>query len=114
MTEKLKAPAPVTAGSEGQGIAKHCPQHLTIGPRHRRLLAALERRTAVTREQADRIAHASNSPHYVGELRKRYGIPVQLLMASGTDYDGQKIQYGVYWLDGDGKAAARKLLREAS
>ncbi|WP_197463384.1 hypothetical protein, partial [Alcanivorax sp. HI0007] len=60
------------------------------------------------------IAHASNSPHYVGELRKRYGIPVQLLMASGTDYDGQKIQYGVYWLDGDGKAAARKLLGEAS
>ena len=114
MTEKLKAPAPVTAGSEGQGIAKHCPQHPTIGPRHRRLLAALERRTTVTREQADRIAHARNSPHYVGELRKRYGIPVQLLMASGTDYDGQKIQYGVYWLDGDGKAAARKLLREAS
>ncbi len=114
MTDKQKAPTPVTAGSEGQGIAKHCPQHLTIGPRHRRLLAALERRTAVTREQADRIAHASNSPHYVGELRKRYGIPVQLLMTSGTDYDGQKIQYGVYWLDGAGKAAARKLLREAS
>jgi len=114
MTEKQKTHASVAAKSAGQGTAKHCPQHLTIGPRHRRLLAALERRTTVTREQADRIAHASNSPHYVGELRKRYGIPVQLLMASGIDYGGQKIQYGVYWLDGDGKAAARKLLREAS
>ena len=114
MTEKQKAPTPVTAGSEGQGNAKHCPQHLTIGPRHRRLLAALERRTAVTREQADRIAHASNSPHYVGELRKRYGIQIHTLMASGIDYDGHKIQYGVYWLDGDGKTAVRKLLREAS
>lgn len=114
MKEKQKAPAPVAAGSEGQGNAKHCPQHLTIGPRHRRLLAALERRTTVTREQADRIAHASNSPHYVGELRKRYGIPVRTRMQSGVDYDGSKTRYGIYWLDANGRSAARKLLREAS
>ena len=114
MTEKQKTPASVAAKSAGQGAAKQCPQHLTIGPRHRRLLAALERRTAVTREQADRIAHASNSPHYVGELRKRYGIQIHTLMASGIDYDGHKIQYGVYWLDSDSKTAARKLLRKAS
>jgi hypothetical protein len=106
--------SPVSASNTNQGRDKSNRHNSTIGPRHRRLLAALLKYTERTREQADRIAHASNSPHYIGELRKQYGIPVHLRMASGTDYDGQKIRYGIYWLDNEGKAAARKLLREAS
>lgn len=82
-----------------------------FGPRHRRLLQSLLR-GPITREQADRIAHASNSPHYIGELRKRFGIPVRLRMAPSTDFDGQKIKYGIYWLDETGKAATYALLGE--
>lgn len=114
MIEKIKNPAPVAAGNEGNSKANPCRQYSIIGPRHRRLLVALLSAAEVSREQADRIAHASNSPHHIGELRKRYGIPVRMRMASGIDHDGQKTRYGMYSLDSEGKAIARQRLMEAS
>ena len=114
MRKPNKAPAPVAAGSEGYSIVQHSRQDSIIGPRLRRLLEALLREPEISREQADRIAHASNSPHLVCTLRHRYGIPVRMRMASGRDFDGQSVRFGVYSLDDEGRAKAQILLSEGS
>ena len=99
-------------GSDTRTAKSHAQSDHTIGPRHRRLLATLLNATEITREQADRIAHANNSPQHISELRKKYGIPVQMRMVAGTDFDGKKVRYGVYSLDSKGKTIARQRLKE--
>lgn len=74
-------------------------------PRERRLLAALLERP-ITREQADRIARASNSPDVVFKLRS-HGIDVQMTRIGFVDADGRASNYGRYWLKQSDKRAAR-------
>ena len=104
MTQKRQSPA--ATGLHQQNKPRHSTTHL--GPRHRRLLQALLR-GPITREQADRIARASNSPHWIMELR-RHGVPVQCRRESRRDPDGVIVHPGVYWLDNSALATARKLL----
>jgi hypothetical protein len=114
MTDKQKAPGLVATSAEGQNIAKRSGKHSTIGPRLHRLLDALINRKEITRKQADRIAHASNGPHYIGVLRKRHKVPVLMSLKSGTDYDGEPSSYGIYSLDDEGKQIARELLQRSA
>ncbi|GAA5138044.1 hypothetical protein GCM10023339_78580 [Alloalcanivorax gelatiniphagus] len=111
MTLKQKAPAPDAAGSEGQGLYKLPPKHPTIGPRHRRLLEALLS-GPITREQADSIARASNSPHWIMELRHR-GLVIQCQRRKRRDSDGNWIRPGVYSLARESIPSARRLLEGA-
>lgn len=112
MRQTQKAPAPGATGSEGTKQSINAT-HSTMNPRALRLLRALTEQREITREEADRIAHASNAPHYVMELRDRYGIPVRLRWKAGRDFDGRPTRYGIYFLDTEGRARARQLLGEA-
>lgn len=78
--------------------------------RCKRLLLALVARVGVSREQADRLAHASNSPDLVFQLRKR-GVPIQTRFAKTTNLDGESVRYGIYFLDANDKTVARQYLR---
>ncbi|MDR5900354.1 hypothetical protein QC823_15420 [Halomonas vilamensis] len=60
-----------------------------------RLAAALAK-GPVTREQADRIAPASNGPHYVGVLRRKLEIDLDCDRVSFTTKDGEASWYGRY------------------
>lgn len=114
MEGKQETLFPAATGKKGLSIEIYPATHSTIGPRLRRLLDALINRKEITRKQADRIAHASNGPHYIGVLRKRHKVPVLMSLQSGTDYDGEPSSYGIYSLDDEGKQIARELLQRSA
>lgn len=60
-----------------------------------RLAAALAE-GPVTREQADRIAPASNGPHYVGMLRRLLDIELKCDRIPRQTRDGEPSWYGRY------------------
>ncbi len=84
-----------------------------ITPREQRLLAALLQ-GAVTREQADKICHASNSPGVVHSLRHRHLVEIKTEYISFHDYDGNASRYAKYWIDDEDKPAVRVLLRRTT
>ncbi len=85
--------------------------HLT--PRHRRLLIALLH-GPVSREDADRIAGASNGPDEVMQIRRRYLLKLPCVRKTGRDRDGCRVEYGVYSLADSDMAAAARLVRGQS
>jgi hypothetical protein len=95
---KKEAPAPT---------AKHRYQYIT--PRHCRLIVALLI-GPLPRETADRVAGASNSPHYIGELRDKFHLTIHTERVERIDRDGNTTRPGVYHLDPDSQAHARLLL----
>lgn len=84
------------------------PKKLT--PREQRLLIGLLD-GELTREQSDQIAKASNSPHYIGRLR-RLGIPIECKRPKSIDADGKTVRPGVYCLQPEGRELALKLLKQ--
>ena len=74
------------------------PNH-SIPPRMMRLvLALLENPAGVPREVADKIAPASNGPHYIWKLRRRFDIEIPCERVNRTTKDGEASWYGVYSL----------------
>ncbi len=59
-------------------------------------LAAYSAEGLVTREQADRIAPASNGPHFIGELRRKLEIDLDCDCVPFTTKDGAPSWYGRY------------------
>lgn len=108
MTLNEKAPAPVAAGGEGQGISTRSKSQFTISLRSRRLLAALLS-GPITREQADAIAKASNSPHWIMELRRK-GLAIECKRQKKRDGDGAWIYPGIYTLSKQSVTLAVTLL----
>ncbi len=100
-----KSPAPT-------GPIPKAPRKIitTLGPRHRRLVKALLRRP-ITREEADRIAKASNAPHWIMELR-RQGLKITCERRQKLDADGAKVCPGIYSLDPESIPVAKQLLAE--
>lgn len=85
------------------------PNH-SIPPRMMRLaLALLENPAGVPREVADKIAPASNGPHYIGRLRSRLGLEIPCERVNCTTKDGEASWYGVYSLT----PSDRRILLEA-
>jgi hypothetical protein len=80
-----------------------------ITPRFFRLLKALVE-GPITREQADRIAGASNSPDYIRRLKKQFGLEIRTERVNKLDRDGRHTRIGVYHLEGDSVQLARILL----
>ncbi|SDO19896.1 hypothetical protein SAMN04487957_104214 [Halomonas shengliensis] len=64
-------------------------------PRQRRLLEALAR-GPISREDADRIAPASNGPHHIGTLRRAYGLWLPCERVPCVTIDGEPTTRGVY------------------
>jgi len=87
------------------------PKH-SIPPRMKRLLLALlSRHEGITREEADRIAPASNGPHYVGQLRNRLKLEIPCDRVNYTTRDGEASWYGRYYLTREDRAKAREVLQ---
>lgn len=81
-----------------------------ITPRHRRLIIALLT-GPLHREDADRVSGASNSPHYVRQLRDDFGLNVTTERVERIDRDGQKTRPGIYTLEADSIELAELLLK---
>lgn len=80
-----------------------------VTPRAFRLLKALTR-GPVTREEADRIAGASNSPDQIHRLRNRFGLAIRTERVVRIDRDGRPTRIGIYHLESESKQHARLLL----
>ncbi|WP_048306174.1 hypothetical protein [Halomonas sp. PR-M31] len=65
-------------------------------PRSFRLALALLN-VPCSREACDRIAPASNSPHYIGELRSRWGLTLPCERVPFVTRDGVPSWYGRYY-----------------
>lgn len=71
----------------------------TDNPRERRLLGAIWW-GPLMREQADRVAGASNSPDWVMNLRRK-GLTIPCKRVASKDRDGRTCQPGCYSLTDD-------------
>lgn len=89
--------------------AKRLAHHTT--PRHRRLIQALLI-GPLHREDADRVAGASNSPHYIGELRETFELSIITERIERIDRDGCKTRPGIYHLAPGSRQRARELLED--
>lgn len=71
--------------------------NITLPPRGERLARSLLK-APLSREQADRIAPASNAPHYIGLLRDRLQLEIPCDRVDFITCDGEASWYGVYRL----------------
>lgn len=110
--QKKKSPAAgraqLKATSQVSSASRHCDRGRARSPRYLRLLRALLR-GAVTREHADRIAGASNSPGLVLQMR-RDGLNVHCDQRAVIDRDGRTCWPGTYRLDPRSRRKAQAIL----
>lgn len=86
-------------------------QNHSIPPRMMRLaLALLEYPAGIPREVADKIAPASNGPHYIGQLRNRLGLEIPCERVGCTTKDGEASWFGVYSLTPSDRRKLREVL----
>jgi hypothetical protein len=76
-----------------------------------RLAAALAK-GPVTREQVDRIAPASNGPHFIGVLRRKLEIDLDCDRVPFTTKDGEPSWYGRYTPTREERAKLRAFVIE--
>lgn len=80
-------------------------------PRLIRLAIALSQ-GPVTREESDRIAPASNGPHYVGELRRLLDIELECERVPYATKDGERTWYGRYVATNEERRKLREFVIE--
>ncbi|MFT6550434.1 MAG: hypothetical protein ACJA1I_000461 [Zhongshania marina] len=83
----------------------------TLPMRCIRILEVLVTDHSQTREQVDRIAPASNGPHYVGIIRKRLHLNIHCEKVATTTKDGRHSWYGRYTTTAKERAVMRKYLQ---
>jgi len=72
-----------------------------LSAREARLLVALQRsRGGLSREAVDRATPASNGPHYVEQLRRKFGLQIPCRRVDFVTKDGEPSWYGHYSLTG--------------
>lgn len=84
-----------------KGSPKQSDSHYSAipGPRHLRIMTRLQSGPC-SREELDRVSGASNSPHYVLELRRlNWDLPCRLV--PHVDRDGVRGSHGEYSLSAD-------------
>lgn len=99
----MKKEAPATT-------AKRLRKYIT--PRHRRLIVALLI-GSLPRETADRVSGASNSPHYIRELRDKFHLNIYTERVERIDRDGNPTRPGVYHLEKESRELAELLITSA-
>ncbi|WP_373190804.1 hypothetical protein [Halomonas sp.] len=82
---------------------------IPVTPRAFRLMLALLNRPH-TREECDRLAPASNSPHYVGELRHRLKLALPCERVPFVTTDGAESWFGRYHATPDDRDKIRAIL----
>lgn len=89
-----------------------CGQHKNVSPRIRRLVIALLD-GPIFREQADRIACASNSPELIRQLKRVHGLRIKTQRPPHVDRDGVVTYPGLYILEEGSFELAKNLLRNS-
>lgn len=82
---------------------------IPVTPRAFRLLLALLQ-SPRSREECDKLAPASNSPHYIGELRYRLKLALPCQRMKFVTTDGVKSWYGRYYATPDDRDKIRAIL----
>ncbi len=108
MNQRQESPAIGCRRREAQEQNSHPKYNTKPDLRRCRLLSALLQ-GPVTREQADRLAPASNAPHYVMLLRLA-GVEIVCKRRTFVDAEGYRRCPGTYYLTPEGREAARLLL----
>ncbi len=86
-------------------------QGMRSRPQLYRAVTALVRLEDVSRERLDRLAHASNSPDLIRQLRRVYGIPVITTRTRKRRIADRDRMPGVYSLPPDMKSICRAALK---
>ncbi|MDN3559803.1 hypothetical protein [Vreelandella neptunia] len=81
----------------------------TVCPRAFRLMLALLSAPR-TREECDKLAPSSNSPHYIGVLREKVKLKLPCEYIPFVTSDGIKSRYGRYYATSDDRAKIREYL----
>ncbi len=82
----------------------------SLPPRSLNLMLELLNRP-LKREEADKVAPASNSPHYIRELRSILGVEIPCQRIANITADGERGWYGVYFATPGDKQLMREYLR---
>lgn len=98
---------------ENVATANQSTGDFTSNPRHLRLLKGLMSGPKF-REETDRIAGASNSPHYIMELRCKFGLDIPCIPIPSIDRDGKPCRPGRYHLTDEDRLKVLVLLKEAA
>lgn len=80
-------------------------------PRHLRVIHALMVRSAIPREQLDRVAGCSNGPALVAELRRR-GLEIPCNRIPAIDRDGKPCRPGMYRFTQSDRRKIHRWLKE--
>lgn len=88
------------------------PPAMRLNSRKKRVLEALLC-SPIYREQADRIAGASNSPELIRQLKKLHGLEIYTKRPAHVDRDGFTTYPGLYVLSNGSIALAQALLRDS-
>jgi len=91
--------------------AKRQTNHIKMTPRLERLLKALYTApNGITREEADRVTPASNSPEYIRQLRIRLNLEIPCVLVRFITTDWTESSRGVYRLTDDDRQRVRAFL----
>lgn len=80
-----------------------------LSPRLQRLIRALLA-GPIYREQADRVARASNSPQCISVLRQRFHLKITTTRVKVIDKDGLASYPGIYLLEPESRLDAELIL----
>lgn len=80
-----------------------------VSPRCRRLLFGLLQ-GPLTREAADRVAGASNSPQCISVLRQKFHLNITMKRTKVIDRDGLISYPGIYQLESESRLDAQRIL----
>lgn len=84
---------------------------MNINPRDLRLILHLLN-GPLTRKQADAAAPASNGPHYVMRIRRRFDLAIPCERVPWVDSDGRPGWYGRYQATKDDRTKMRELVAQ--
>lgn len=103
---KKKSDRPQIQETAAFNICRNPNMPTDLTPRQNRVLLALLRATNwISREAIDRIAHASNGPEVIRQLRHRFGYgAIEMERINTIDRDGLPTQPGRYRLTPEGRA----------
>lgn len=111
MDTNRKAP---TAGEQVQGLKQRRKNIRPLTGQQRRLALALlsnSQGVGISRENSDRVAHASNSPNVVWQLRAK-GVQIATERVPFITCDNTESWYGRYHLAPESRQRLRELLGE--
>lgn len=106
--------APLRQRSESEARTADTAKITKLSPRERRLLEVLELRTECSRHDLDRLAGYENTPDGVMNIRRKFGLDIEMERRPFIDRDGRKVRVGYYWLTDKDREMLPAVLGRAS